>query len=40
MNSAEQDPDKKWVTTWNDNLPLILNAAGSKGMPTAKLLDE
>src|SRR5215211_1096413 len=20
MNSTEQDPDKKWITTWNDNL--------------------
>lgn len=22
MNSAEQDPDKKWITTWNDNFDL------------------
>jgi integrase/recombinase XerD len=23
INSAEQDPDKKWITTWNDNLHRI-----------------
>lgn len=23
MNSEEQDPDKKWITTWNDNLHRI-----------------
>jgi integrase/recombinase XerD len=23
MKSAEQDPDKKWITTWNDNLHRI-----------------
>jgi hypothetical protein len=23
INSTEQDPDKKWITTWNDNLHRI-----------------
>ena len=23
INSVEQDPDKKWITTWNDNLHRI-----------------
>ena len=23
INNAEQDPDKKWITTWNDNLHRI-----------------